>query len=281
MPMGRMRFWFLLLIPALLVGCFPAKPRRLAGTTQPARNPATAIIPAAARVPETPAAAPLFTTTTLSGITFEGVAFDSRNHRLHVVDQTAGPGTDFADAEAATRAHGAIVGINAGFFTPEGSPLGLVVSNRKSTGSWNNVSSLGSGVWCETSSGKTGITRREALGLPSAKACIELIQAGPLIRENGRSVGGLDSTKTSARTLILSDGGTRWWIGRSSPCSLLSLGQALSLAQPAGWPVRHALNLDGGRSSDLWVSGNIPGGPVSRRTPWNRPVRNFLVLISK
>ena len=79
----------------------------------------------------------------------------------------------------------------------------------------------------------------------------ELIQAGPLLVENGRTVGGLESTKSSVRSVILWDGGTRWWIGCSTPCTLAALGQTLASGEPAGWPVRQALNLDGGRSSDF------------------------------
>ena len=171
--------------------------------------------------------------------------------------------------------------MNAGFFTPEGTPLGLVVSSGKISGSWNTASSLGSGAWYERRSGSTAITRREKLGRAGATTMRELIQAGPLLVENNRSVGGLEATKSSVRTVIIWDGGTRWWMGCSSPCTLAALGQALASSSPAGWPVRDALNLDGGRSSDLWISDAIAGGPVLRRPPWNRPVRNFLVLVAK
>jgi hypothetical protein len=41
------------------------------------------------------------------------------------------------------------------------------------------------------------------------------------------------------------------------------------------------LNLDGGRSSDLWISSAVQGGPLRERPLWNKPVRNFLVLIPR
>lgn len=279
MRVERMRF----LIPALLAlplaSCIPAKP------IQPAVEP----VPVAAIVP-VPSPAPVSSRSVIpakvaarniSGIAFEGVAFDSRDFRLVVADQPNGPGSLFADAANAARARGGVAAINAGFFTPEGAPLGLVVSSGKTSGSWNSASSLGSGVWYDSPSGSNSISRREKLGQNSGAGMRELIQAGPLLVENGRAVGGLESTKSSARSVILWDGGTRWWIGCSNPCTLAALGQALASGQPAGWPVRQALNLDGGRSSDLWISDAISGGPVSRRPPWNRPVRNFLVLIAK
>lgn len=214
----------------------------------------------------------------ISGIRFEGVAFDSRNHRLIVVDQPNGPGSRFADAETAGRSAAGVAAVNAGFFTPEGDPLGLVMASGKRSGSWNSASSLGSGVWYETN-GVMAISRREALGKSSAAAMRELLQAGPMLVHNGQAVGGLDATKTSARSFILWDGGTRWWLGRASPCSLADVGNALAHGQPAGWKIQQALNLDGGRSADLWISSKVSGGPLTRRPLWNRPVRNFLVLV--
>jgi hypothetical protein len=277
-----MRFSFVVAVSLFLAGCFPAAPLRQTPEAQGVAKPGLAT--AKPRVEPTstlPAQAPRLATADLSEITFEGVAFDSQSHRLVVLDQAAGPGSEFANSTAAAEFLEGFAAINAGFFTPEGSPLGLVVSNGKSAGAWNSASSLGSASWHEDASGKSAISRRDALGRTAASAMRELLQAGPLLVENGGGISGLDATKASARSLILWDGGMRWWIGRSSPCTLAAASQALSTGSPAGWKIRHVLNLDGGRSSDLWISSRIPGGPVLRRPPWNRPVRNFLVLVSR
>jgi uncharacterized protein YigE (DUF2233 family) len=251
-------------------GCLPAKPvARRAAVPVVKAAPATPAIPTAVRIRE------------IAGITFEGVVFDSRVQRLVVADQAAGPGSRFEDAAAAAASLGGLAAVNAGFFTPTGAPLGLVAAGGKTSGAWNSTSSLGSGVWFESPTGVTAITRRKNLGRASATAMRELIQAGPLLVENGRAIGGLEAGKTSARTVILWDGGTRWWLGRTSPCTLAAISHALATTSPAGWPVKQALNLDGGRSSDLWISGKIPGGPLLRRPPWNRPVRNFLILLPR
>jgi hypothetical protein len=153
-----------------------------------------------------------------------------------------------------------------------------VVASGTRSGSWNSSSSLGSGLWLENADGGSSIVRRENLGPSAASSMRELLQAGPMLVENGRAVSGLDANKSSIRTLILWDGGHRWWVGRTNFCTLAQLAAAAASSQPATWPVRHALNLDGGRSSDLWVSDRITGGPLTRRAPWNKPVRNFLVL---
>jgi hypothetical protein len=217
----------------------------------------------------------------VGGILMEGFEFDSREYRLLVVDQEGGPGSRFVDGAAAARSCGGIAAVNAGFFTPEGEALGLVVSRGKTAGGWNTASSLGSGVWHVDASGQAAISRREKLGKAVASNMRELIQAGPMLVENGRGVGGLDGVKSSVRVVILWDGGTRWWIGRSAPCTLAVMGSALAKGSPAPWSVQHALNLDGGRSAELWVSPEISGGPFHRRPVWNRPVRNFLVLVRR
>ena len=210
-----------------------------------------------------------------------GVAFDARNHRLLVMDQPAGPGSLVADAETAARAHDGLAAINGGFFTPQGEPLGMVIAAGKRAGSWNTSSSLGSGIWCVDADGQTRIGRRETINAPAASTMRELIQAGPMLVSHHIAVSGLNAQKSSIRTLILWDGGSRWWIGRSSACTLAQVATAISHGQPADWPVAHALNLDGGRSSDLWISATIDGGPLTRRPPWNKPVRNFLILTTR
>ncbi|MBN8457175.1 MAG: phosphodiester glycosidase family protein [Verrucomicrobia bacterium] len=214
----------------------------------------------------------------VAGIRFEGVAFDSRSHRLRVADQVGGPGSRWADAEAVARDFGGLAAANAGFFTPEGDPLGKVVADGNAAGAWNRSSSLGSGVWMEDGSGAMSIRRREHA---SAEGVRELLQAGPMLVDRGRAVDGLDATKVSVRSMVLWDGGSRWWLGRAADCSLAGLGAALAAEPPAGWPVAMALNLDGGRSCDLSVSAGVSGGPLVRRALWNRPVRNFLVLVPR
>jgi hypothetical protein len=230
-------------------------------------------------MPVSPIVAPKAISVTVSGIRFEGVAFDARSHRLIVADQPAGPGSCWADADAAAAAHQGLAAINASFFTPEGQPLGKVVAAGCPIGSWNNASSIGSGIWLESATGTPAIKRREAV--PATVAARELLQAGPLLVESRQPVGGLEATKSSVRSIILWDGGSRWWIGRTSPCTLAALGQALASGAPAAWPVCHALNLDGGRSSDFAIASSVPGGPLTRRLPWNRPVRNFLILVAR
>jgi hypothetical protein len=273
-----------LLLPAavLFTACTPQAP--VAPVSQPQRSsspmpgPAPeAAIPApvaAAVVATTPAPAPQVVQTTRSGIAITAVAFDARTHRLAIADQPGGPGSRWPDAAAAGRELGGIASVNAGFFTPEGAPLGLVASGGKRAGAVNRASSLGAGFY--VGGATPSLVRRErSPGGP------ELLQSGPFLVENSRAIAGLSGESSTARTFIATDGGTRWILARTGGCSLDALGRALAGGQIGGVKVRTALNLDGGRSSDLWVSAAIPGGPLSQRPIWNKPVRNFLVLVPR
>ncbi len=260
----------------------PPPPLEVPSAPAPPRT-AVAGLPPCPPEPEPfqPAANPKVTSGVFSGIVFEGVVFDARGHRLRVIDQKGAPGARFADAAAAAASVEGLAAVNGGFFTPEGDPLGLAVSAGRRSGAWNSASSLGSGVWHADGSGRGVISRRESIGRARAASMREVLQAGPMLVENRRAVVGLDAGKSSARTLVLWDGGNRWWIGRTSPASLAQVAAAVAAAPVPGWVVRHALNLDGGRSSELWISGSVTGGPLVRRPPWNRPVRNFLVLVPR
>lgn len=206
------------------------------------------------------------------GITLQTVSFDARTHRLRLVDQPNGPGSLFVNAQAAAQSVQGLAAINAGYFTPEGKPLGVMISQSKKLGG-NNPSSLGSAVWFEAK-GRTAIVRREKSNFNAQ----ELLQAGPLLAENAQAVAGLDNAKNSARCFIAWDGGSLWMIARTSPCTLAQLSASIAAQSPCGFRIATALNLDGGTSADLYVSRDIAGGPALFRAIWNKPVRNFLVL---
>lgn len=227
-----------------------------------------------------PPAPPRFVQRRISGIAFKGVEFDSRSHRLCVIDQSGGPGSRFEGAAQAAASIRGLAAINGGFFTPEGKPLGLVIAGGQKSGHWNHASSLGTGFYLEADRAPR-LVRRSHIDRNAATAASELLQTGPWLVEASAAVRGLDATKQRQRSLILWDGGTRWWMGCASDCSLAKLAVTLASTAPVAWDVEHALNLDGGRSSDLWVSRKLTGSkPYSPKT-WPRKVRNHLVLVAR
>ena len=281
MQIHDMRLLAVFGILVFVTSCAPV--RETPSPVATAAKPSVSVTPPPPAVPldHSPIEPARAKSTSIAGIDFEGVSFDSRSHRLAVLDQPEGPGSKYADAASAAISKNGLAAVNAGFFTPEGDPLGLVVTAGNRAGNWNSASSLGSAIWHENPSGSSAITRREKLGKQGTLAMREAIQAGPLLVENRKAVSGLERSKPSVRIVLLWDGGSRWWMGRASACTLSELADAIVSGNPAGWSAKHAINLDGGRSADLWISENIPGGPLTRRPPWNRPVRNFLVLVRR
>ena len=210
------------------------------------------------------------------GIQFNIITFDTRNQHLIVADQPKGPGSIWADAEAAAKANHGIAAINAGFFTPEGKPLGIVISNGIKAGA-NHSSSLGTGMFYHTPTGAS-ISRRAIWKKLSAKPPKHLLQSGPMLLENSKSIAGLSNKNSRVRSLIATDGKNHWCIGHAESCTLSQLSEALSSLKISDFKPTTALNLDGGRSSDLWISTSVHGGSKTIRPFWNKSVRNFLIL---
>lgn len=260
----RVPTFALLLVLVSCTGKGPSTPEQVPIFSTPA---ATAPIPP----PEKPRRSPLAFRTSVGGIAISGISYDGRSHRITVADQEGGPGSKWSDASEAAKAYGGIAAINGGFFTPEGKALGLVVSGGKKTGDLNRSSSLGAGMFAEQDT--PALVRRER-----SSDSREILQSGPFLVEESRPVGGLSAKSSSARSFIAWDGGSGWILARTGSCSLVDLAAALAGAEIGGVKIKSALNLDGGRSSDLWISSAVQGGPIRERPVWNKPVRNFLVL---
>jgi len=212
-------------------------------------------------------------------IQFNFVTFDSRKQQLIIADQLKGPGSVWKDSLSAAKSYQGIAAINAGFFTPEGKPLGMVISNGSQRGS-NNSSSLGSGIFYQDKA-EAKIIRRAGWKTLSKSPPPQLLQSGPMLLEHSKTIKGLSSQSSRVRSFIATDGKHHWCIGHASSCTLEQLSSALSSLDISDFEITTALNLDGGRSSDFWVSPAVTGGPVTIRPFWNKPVRNFLILKNK
>lgn len=210
------------------------------------------------------------------GVTLTLLTFDRRSHHLAVLDNAAGPGTGATTAQSAARATEGIAAINAGFFTPEGAPLGLVIENGKPLGALNR-SSLGDGFYVhDPAAGSTALIRRRSWSTTTTPQ--HLLQSGPFLVERRTAVQGLSASPTRPRSFLLWDGHDGWAIGHARAASLAKLATSLAAQPVPGFTIESALNLDGGTSSDLWIASSVKGGPASTRQFWNKPVRNYLVL---
>ena len=214
------------------------------------------------------------------GITISAVCFDDRKFQLTVADQADGCGSQWMDAKSAAMSCDGYAAINGGFFTPEGKPLGILVASGIKRGSLNQ-SSLGAGIFI-SSKNKSAILRREHYASSSVTHNVEnLLQAGPILIEHGKPTIGLSDNNARPRSFIAWDGKHHWAIGHIDSSTLAAAARALSETSLIGFKASAVLNLDGGRSSDLWAGPRVPGGAKTHRSFLNKPVRNYLVITSR
>lgn len=211
---------------------------------------------------------------TLRGITIRYVTFSADDYRLRVVDQKGGPGSRFRSAREAAKSVDGVAAINAGFFTPEGEPLGFVVTGGDRRGA-RNRSSLGAGVYVDRG-GRRQIVRRA--NYAGDAGVTEALQAGPFLIESGRVKAGLSDRKAAARSFVATDDKGGWAIAQTSSTNLKDLASVLAGQSLGEVKLQTALNLDGGRSCDLYISQSFGGLSGSFRGFFAADVRNWLVV---
>ena len=204
----------------------------------------------------------------LNGTTFTAVTFDRRNYFLKVIDQKEGPGTEFTGAEFAGQ--GSLAAINGGFFNPDGSPLGLVITDGQSRGAFNSHSFLGTGI---IDGENTILSHRKSYQKSS-----ELVQSGPRLVWNQERLIGLSKSKERPRSFVIWDGNNHFGIGYADRATLQGLANNLQAQPFEGFRIKYAINLDGGTSCDLWVSTQIPGGGFTKSSLFRKKARNYLAL---
>ncbi len=207
-------------------------------------------------------------TASLNGTKFTAVTFDRRDYFLKVIDQKNGPGSQFDSAKAA--GSGGLAAINGGFFNPDGSPLGLVISGGDARGAFNSASFLGTGIL----DGKNvTLSTRD-----SYKRSTELLQTGPRLVWAGESLTGLSSDNERPRSLMIWNGKNHFGLVHADTATLKGLSNNLKSQPLSGFDIKYAVNLDGGTSCDLWISGTVSGGGFSKNSLLRKKARNYLAL---
>lgn len=215
--------------------------------------------------------------TSSEGIIISAVYFDDRKFQLQVADQPDGCGSKWLDAKSAAVPYNGVAAINAGFFTPEGKPLGLLVESGVKRGHLNK-SPLGAGIFVSSTT-SSSIFRRENYSSSSPLDDVaDLLQAGPILIEHGQITSGLSDQKNRPRSFLAWDGNHHWMIGHIESSTLSGAAKALTKSASLKFKPTIVLNLDGGRSSDLWVGPQVPNGDKTHRSFLNKVVRNYLVL---
>jgi uncharacterized protein YigE (DUF2233 family) len=196
-------------------------------------------------------------------------AFSPKSATLRVIDDAdARPSL----AEVMQREN-AIAGVNGGYFEPDYTPLGLLISDGRMVAPLRKARLL-SGVVSATN-GQVKIQRVAEFSMKTKPAAAR--QSGPFLVERGAAVPGLNSTRAARRTYV-AVGRDKAALGYSSYLTLAQLGAVL--ATPGVIPdvkLERALNLDGGSSSAFWfAAGDAPFSIREQKT-----VRDFLAIVPR
>ena len=199
--------------------------------------------------------------------------FSSKEVALKVI-----PRGEHRNLGSAMKANQCLAGCNGGFFDPQNRPLGEVIASGQKTGTRNLASTLTSGVLYQE--GETLAIERAKTFYPKKRKPGELLQTGPFLIENGKSVKGLSNRKVARRTFIATDGKGEWFIAFTPPTTLAQLATSLlESGDRYGFKIKTALNFDGGSSSALWVAKGKDNKPLYLRE--FKGVANYIGLVAK
>ena len=190
--------------------------------------------------------------------------------RFRVVDNVD---RRFSSVQEAVSKSEAIAGVNGGYFQPDLTPVGLLISQGKLIHPLERAKLL-SGVFFVRKQ-KPALVRvqhfSDAVGISDA------IQCGPFLVESGRIVAGLNKRRSAPRTFVFLTRESIWGAGICRSVTLAELSEILTIAdlQPNG-PITEALNLDGGSSTGFYLE----RGSQSISSPEWTTVGNYLLLSS-
>ena len=217
-----------------------------------------------------------FVTKRVSGIALKLVFFDEEKTSIHVVSNSMR--ANAKDLAAWGQAHGAIAVCNGGYFdVGKLLPSGLEIAQGQRTGT------LVRGEW----EGAVAVTKGKASVIWNAEfrddaGLEEFLQCSPWLVSEGRAAPFPKSAKPeakNARTFVLTDMAGHWAIGITEGVTLTELAEILvTPGVITEFPVKRALNLDGGPSTGLWFK-TADGRENLDKPGWI--VRNGIAVVPK
>lgn len=203
--------------------------------------------------------------------TIDLALFSTKSCTLRVIDQPAPPRTDLAQAMRQERC---LAGVNGGYFDPDYSPIGLLISDGKIIAPLQRARLI-TGVLAASPREVQILRVREFSRQQKFNAAV---QCGPFLVDLGRSVRGLEKTRTARRTFAAVGSVNRAALGFCSNVSLSELAKILATTRLADdFKIERALNLDGGSSSAFWVARESSAFSIPER----KTVRDFVGVVPK
>ena len=179
----------------------------------------------------------------------------------------------FSSVQDAVSESEALAGVNGGYFQPDLTPVGLLISQGKVIHPLEKAKLL-SGVFFVRKQ-KPALVRAQHFS--DTAGVSDAIQCGPFLVESGNRISGLNNKRSAPRTFVFLTRAGEWGIGICRSVTLAKLSEILTIADllPNG-PITTALNLDGGASTGFYLA----RGDRSISSPEWTTVGSYLVLSS-
>lgn len=200
--------------------------------------------------------------------------FNQNDYDFSILEQEKKSREQWQSIESIASKHKVTASINGGFFTPEGNPLGVSIINSNKSGSLN-YSSIGSGAFIVNRNNIPNLIRRNKIS--SYKNPKYLIQSGPFLIENGKPIK-VKQSEPRPRSFIANDASGNWLIAMVENISLNDLIKLLNEEKIAQFNIKNALNLDGGRSSQIYYHDKLKNNPKMISAFMHRKVKNFICV---
>jgi uncharacterized protein YigE (DUF2233 family) len=177
----------------------------------------------------------------------------------------------FSSVQEAVSKSGALAGVNGGYFQPDLTPVGLLISQGKVIHPLERAKLL-SGVFFVRKQ-KPALVRAQHFS--DTAGISDAIQCGPFLVENGNRVSGLNNSRGAPRTFVFLTRGGQWGVGICRSVTLAELSEILTTPDllPNG-AIIAALNLDGGSSTGFYLA----RGDQSISSPERTTVGSYLLL---
>jgi uncharacterized protein YigE (DUF2233 family) len=179
----------------------------------------------------------------------------------------------FSNVREAVSRSEALAGVNGGYFQPDLTPVGLLISQGKLVHPLARAKLI-SGVFFVRKQ-KPALVR--ARHFSDTAGVTDAIQCGPFLVERGGIASGLNNGRSAPRTFVFVTRAGNWGIGICRTVTLAELSEILTITDllPTG-PIVTALNLDGGSSTGFYLA----RGDQSISSPEWTTVGNYLLLSS-
>ena len=193
----------------------------------------------------------------------ELVLVRSTLHQYQVgVIRAADYGRKTFDAREAARLSKAVVTINANFFDEQGKPLGVLINRGLVHQGIHRGGKTLTGVFKATRD-QIEIVNRQAFSPDDA---LEAIQAGPRLIAKGTIVKPISNTESTRRSGVCIDSERRLVLfAVSSSLTGLTFDELQQALASPSVRCHDALNLDGGGSTQLFISSQIAEGSDANR----------------